>query len=722
MRRIFLSVAFCLFMFVVQAQKQSSYPFQNPKLSTEKRIENLVSLMTLDEKISAYGGGGVSRLGVHGAGSVEAIHGIVLGGPAWDEKQRGPKQPTTVFPQGYGLGETWDTELLYKVAEYMSYEARYLFQNPKYKKAGLILWAPNADLGRDIRWGRTEECYGEDALLTGELTAAMVRGLQGNDPNYWRTASLMKHFLANSNEFGRAETSSNFDEALFREYYAYPFHKGIKAGANALMTAYNAYNGIPCTIHPILKNILQKEWKFDGMIITDGGAFQQLKNTHKTFANLEDAAKACINAGTTRFLDDYKTALTNAVKNGLVTEKELEPNIKGNLRVMLKLGMMDTSDKNPYSKIGLTDTVAPWTKQETKDFVRLVANKSVVLLKNDKQILPLNKQQIRRIAVIGNRADEVIEDWYSGTPAYKVSALQGIKNAVAGTGIEVRYARTDKMDEATKAAAWADVAIVCVGNEPTCSPDWGTAPWGKSVIAGEGREDVDRTAITLEQEDLIKVVYKANPKTVVTLISSFPYAINWTQEHVPAILHITQSCQELGNAVADVIFGDYTPAGRTTQTWVSSIEQLPTMLDYNIRNGRTYMYCKEKPLYPFGFGLSYTTFKYSNLQIKNNIAKPNGKVEVTVDVENTGNRNGEEVVQLYVKYENDKAAKRLKGFSRTSIAKGEKKTVNITVDAEDLKLWNIDLNTFEMPKGEMEFQVGSSSEDVRLKEIFPNSL
>ncbi len=714
------------------AQKLPSYPFQNTKLAPEKRIENLVSLMTFDEKIASFGGAGVPRLGVRGAGSVEAIHGVVLGGPAWDEKHRGPKQHTTVFPQGYGLGETWDSNIMQQVAEYMSYEARFLFQNPNYKKAGLILWAPNADLGRDIRWGRTEECFGEDAFLIGELTAAMVRGLQGNNPNYWRTASLMKHFLANSNEFGRAETSSDFDAALFREYYAYPFWRGMQAGSNALMTAYNAYNGIPCTYHPVLKDILQKEWKFDGIILTDGGAFQQLKNTHKKFDNLEDAAKACIHAGTTRFLDDYKSALINAIKNGLLTEKDLEPNIKGNLRVMLKLGMLDNSDKNPYSNIGITDTVAPWTKTETKALVRLVANKSVVLLKNEKQTLPLNKQKIKRIAVIGNRADEVIEDWYSGTPAYKVSALQGIKNAVAGTDIEVRYARTDRMDEATRAAAWADVAIVCVGNEPTCSPDWGVAPWGKSVIAGEGREDVDRAAITLEQEDLVKLVYKANPNTVLTLISSFPYSINWSNEHLPAILHITQSCQELGNAVADVLFGNFNPAGRTTQTWASSIDHLPAMLDYDIRNGRTYMYAKEKPLYPFGYGLSYTTFVYRDLEISASTGSATKKIEkkklenqdfiVKLKVENTGNYDGEEVVQVYVKLPGDKATKRLKGFKRISIAKGETKIIEIEIKTEDLKLWNLTTNKFEIPQGDIEFQVGSSSEDIRLRKMLSISL
>lgn len=715
-KHFYLVLFFCLTAGLSTAQLQKGYLFRDTRMDAEKRIENLISLMTLEEKINAFGGGGVTRLGVPGAGSVEAIHGIVLGGPAWDEKQRGPKQYTTVFPQGYGLGATWDTHLLKQVAVYMSYEARFLFQNPHYKKGGIILWTPNADLGRDIRWGRTEECYGEDPYLTGELVAAKVRGLQGDHPRYWRTASLMKHFLANSHEFGRTETSSDFDDALFREYYAYPFYKGILAGSNALMTAYNASNGIPCTYHPVLKDVLQKEWKFNGIILTDGGAFQQLKTTHKRFDLLEDAAGACIRAGTTRFLDDYKAALTKAIEKGIVTEKELETNIRGNLRVMLKLGLLDDSTDNPYSKIGLTDTVAPWTKQETKDFVRKVAAKSVVLLKNEGRALPLRTDNLKRIAVIGNRADEVIEDWYSGTPAYKVSALQGIRNAVAGMGIEIKYARNDKMDEASKAAAWADVAIVCVGNEPTCSPEWTTAPWGKSVIAGEGREDVDRTAITLEQEDLIKIVNKANPNTVVALISSFPYAIEWTQANVPAIVHITQSCQELGNGLADVIFGKVNPAGRTTQTWVKSIDQLPPMLDYNIRNGRTYMYFGEEPLYPFGHGLSYSSFEYSDLNYKVKKKNKSFEISVSLDVSNTGSLPGDEVVQLYVKLPGDDARQRLRGFCREHLIPGEKKRFNFTLLKEDLQRWDVYKRQFYGPDETFEIFVGASSADIRLSQ------
>lgn len=607
-------------------------------------------------------------------------------------------------------------ELIQQVADYIAYEGRYLYQSPKYQRAGLILWSPNADLGRDIRWGRTEECYGEDPVLTAALTVAFVKGLQGSHPKYWKSASLMKHFLANSHESGRVETSSDFDETLFREYYSYPFWKGIEqGGANALMTAYNAYNGIPCTISPVLRKVLQKEWGFDGMIITDGGAFQQLKNTHKVFERLEDAAQACIKAGTTRFLDDYKAALKNAFYEGKVSEKELEENIKGNLRIMLRLGLLDDDDSNPYKSIGIKDTIDPWLKEETRQLVRLAARKSAVLLKNEGRLLPLDKGSVKRIAVIGNRADVVLEDWYSGAMPYKITPLAGLKEVAEREGIEIRYVKDNKRSAAEDAAAWADVVIVCLGNDPTGSQEWAKAPWGQTALASDGREDVDRTSLQLEQEDLLRSVYKKNSRTVLVLISSFPYAINWSQDNIPAILHFTQSCQELGHAVSDVIFGDYNPAGRTTQTWVKDISDLPHIMDYDIRKGRTYMYFKGKPLYAFGHGLSYTSFDYSHLQVEQKTLSASETLHVRFNVTNTGEYSGDEVVQVYVKLPGDVAAKRLKGFSRVFVEEGKTETVEIQIPATDLMLWNAAENCFKLPEGKMELMVGSASDNIKLK-------
>lgn len=687
---------------------QTAFPFQNTRLSDEKRIDDLVGRLTIEEKINLFAMSGVPRLGIRSAGGTEAIHGIVQGGPGWNANR--PRITTTSFPQGYGLGETWDTDLVRRIGEAMSTEARFIYQNTRFQRDLLILWSPNADLGRDPRWGRTEECYGEDPWLVGMLTANMVRGIQGDNKRYWRGASLMKHFLANSNECERGSSSSDFDDELFYNYYSFGFHKGIEAGANALMTAYNKYNGTPCTVHPMLRNILIKQWGFDGIVCTDGGAFGQLVTSHKYFPSLEVAAAECVKAGTTRFLDTYREALVKAIDEKLITEKEIDDRCKGNLRVMLKLGLLDFSDENPYKKIGLTDTVMPYRKEETKALARLAADKQVVLLKNDSsQLLPL-KGDVKKIAVIGNKADRVIQDWYGGDMPYGVTILQAIKEEAEKIGAEVRYVSTDENGSAYEAAQWADIAIVCLGNDPNGGTPWlPTPPWSETAQASDGREDVDRTSLMLPEEDLLKVAYKANPQTILVLVSSFPYAINWSNDHLPAIVHTTQSCQELGHGVSDVLFGKYNPAGRTTQTWVKSVDQLPPMNDYDIRHGRTYMYFKDSALYPFGHGLSYTTFEYSNL----NIAKKNGNVEITFDIANTGSRDGEEVAQLYIKFPNDDAAMRLRGFQRLAIAKGNKANVKFTLTEKDLSLYRA--NAFTCEKGKYQVMIGASSSDIKIK-------
>jgi len=699
---------------------QTTYSFQNTALSDDKRVENLLSLMTLDEKVNALSTNlGVPRLGIRNTGHSEGLHGMALGGPGnWgDFSPRGIAKtyPTTTFPQAYGLGETWDTELIQKVADVEATEIRFYTQNPNLQKGGLVMRAPNADLARDPRWGRTEESYGEDAFLGSRLTVAFVKGLQGNDPKYWKSASLMKHFLANSNEDGRDSTSSNFDERLFREYYSFPFYKGItEGGSRAFMASYNAWNGIPMTINPVLKKITRDEWGNNGIICTDGGALTLLVHAHKAFPTMTDGAAAVVKASVGQFLDNFKPYVYEALKKGLLTEKGIDDAIRGNFYVALKLGLLDADQtKVPYANIGVTDTVSPWNKPEVKAFVREVTAKSVVLLKNKSNLLPLNKSKIKSIAVIGPRADEVLLDWYSGTPPYTVTILQGIKNVV-GKDVNIFYASSDQMDKATMAAQKADVAIVCVGNHP-----YGTdARWMFSPVPSDGREGVDRKAITLEQEDLVKVVMQANPKTVMVLVSNFPFAINWSQENVPAIVHVTNSSQELGNGLADVIFGDVNPDGRTNQTWVRSITDLPPMMDYDIRHGRTYQYFKGKPLYPFGFGLSYTSVEYSDLKT----SKPtlSDSILVSVNVRNIGKRDGDEVVQFYVSYPGSKVErpmKQLKGFKRVFIPAGESKTVEIPLKAEDLAYWNVEKHAFIVEKGTVKLMAGSSSADIKLTKL-----
>lgn len=689
--------------------------FNDPAINEEQRLDDLIARMTLDEKVDALGNNTqVPRLGIQASGSVEGLHGIVLGGPTYGDRAN---TPTTGFPQAYGLGETWDTDLLHRVATYISTENRYLFQNAKYRKSGLIMWTPNVDLGRDPRWGRTEECYGEDAFLTSRLAVAFIKGIQGDHPKYWRNASLMKHFLSNSNEYGRTFSSSNYSDKLFREYYAYPFYKGVtEGGSQALMTAYNAYNGTPCIMHPVLRNIVMKEWGLNGTLLTDGGAFRLLLSDHKRFDNdRAAAAAACIKAGITKFLDEYKDAVYEALHRKLISVEDIEKAIRGNLRISLKLGLLDHAEDNPYAAIGVTDTIAPWSKPETKALVREATLKSIVLLKNQDHLLPLDRHKIKKIAVIGQRATEVLQDWYAGKPFYTVNVLDAIREE-AGNDIEVRYVKTNRMDSARTVAAWADVAIVCVGNHPTCNAGWEQAP-----VISEGKEAVDRQSLQLDQEDLLLQVAQTNPNTIGVLISSFPYAINRANQTVPALLHLTQCSQELGHAVSDVIFGHYNPAGRLTQTWVKNITDLPHMMDYDITHGRTYMYFKEKPLYPFGYGLSYTRFNYSGTTLNDRVIERGDTLRVCFNLKNSGDMNGDEVVQLYVsarKHTDKDPIKQLKAFQRISLRKGETKKVELTVPYTELQVWDEKQNRFILPDKEMTLEIGASSSDIRLRTTF----
>lgn len=705
-KNIFFAISLLCANISLQAQYQ--YPFQNPDMAVEERIDNLLSLMTLDEKVTCLSTDpSVPRLGVIGTKHVEGLHGLAQGGPSnWG--QRNP-QATTIFPQAIGLAESWDTTIIRQVASIEGYESRYMFQS-KYNRGGLVVRAPNADIGRDIRWGRNEECFGEDAWFNAQMVTQFVKGLQGDNPNYWLTASLMKHFLANSNENGRDSTSSNFNERLFREYYSYPFYKGItEGGSRAFMASYNSYNQIPMTVHPVLKEITVNEWGQNGIICTDGGAYRMLVNSHHYYPDLNKAAEGCIKAGINQFLDNYREGVEGALTNGYLNEADLDAVLRGVFRVMIKLGQLDPYDRVPYKSIGVADTIDPWLTQKHKQVALEATRKSIVLLKNQNRMLPLQKANIKTMAVIGPLADTVMLDWYSGTPPYRITPLQGIKNG-AGNEINVTYAKDNSFNRAVELAQQADVVVVVVGNNPT-----GGAGWALCPVPSDGKEGADRKSIELEQEQLIQQVFKANKNLVVVLQSNFPFAINWTQAYVPAILHMAHASQETGNALADVLFGNYNPAGRLVQTWPTDMEHLSEMMDYDITHGRTYMYSTYKPLYAFGFGLSYTDFSYANLKVSTNKLHANETVEVSVDVTNTGNWSGDEVVQLYVSHQKSKVARpniELKGFCRTFIEKGATKTIVLTVKAADLAYWDSALKKFVVEPDELKLMVGPSSDKI----------
>jgi len=667
--------------------------------------------MTIDEKIECLDTNpSVPRLGIKASGHVEGIHGLTQGGPGkWG---RPLTIPSTTFPQGIGLGETWDAELLTQAGHVEGYEARYVFQSPKYHQGGIVIRSPNADLGRDPRWGRTEECYGEDAFLNGTLVVAFTKGLQGNDPKYWQAAALMKHFLANSNENDRDKSSSDFDERLFHEYYSLPFRMGVvEGGSRAYMASYNAVNKVPMTINPVLQKVTREQWGQDGIICTDAGAMRNLVTAHKYYPDFETAAAESVKAGIGQFLDNYRDPLRAALKRGLLTEADIDRALRGNFRVMIRLGLLDPPARVPYASIG-QESVDPWLTEKHKGLALRVARESIVLLKNSANLLPLDKRSLKSIAVIGPRANEVLLDWYSGTPPYAITPLEGIRK-LAGDSVKVNYASDG--EAAVKIAHESDVAIVCVGNHPNGGFD---TVWGRVSVPSEGREAVDRQSITLEQEALVKAVFAANPKTIVVLKSSFPYAINWTHENVPAIVHMALNGQEEGNALAPVLFGDYNPGGRLVQTWPRSLEQLPPMMDYDIRHGRTYMYFRDKPLYPFGYGLSYSTFAYRDLKTSRGSLSSTGKIDVNVVVKNTGRRAGDEVVQLYVKHLNSKVERplrELKAFTRIHLGAQEERVVTLSVPASRLAYWSVQTNGWVVEKDRVEIIVGGSSVDERLR-------
>jgi beta-glucosidase len=721
----------CLCTVVAPSFAQTQYPFQNPRLTIDQRTTNLLSLMTLEEKIDFLGTTLIiPRLGIHASGSVpspvgtngqmEGLHGLAVGGPdRWNVKAPGGEGPhggttviaTTQFPQVVGMGQTWDPELIERVAAEEAVETRYVFQS--YDRGGLIVRAPNADLARDPRWGRFEESYGEDPLLTGTMATAFTRGLQGSDPDHWMTISLLKHFMANSNEDNRQGSSSNFDEALMQEYYAAPFRMAIEQGkAGGVMASYNAVNGIPMTANPLLKS-LPKQWGFDGVVDTDRGAVTFMVEDHHYFPDLEHSVAGAMHVGVNQFLNPYEDALRAALKDRLVTTGEIDDNLRGLIRSFIKAGFLDAPEGRKFAEIRAGSSPDPSLTEASKDLALKVTQESIVLLKNSPAdhgtaLLPLDPTRIRSIAVVGPRASAVYSDAYGGTPPFAITPLAGITERVAGR-VDIRF--SDQHDQAVELAKHSDLAIVVIGNHPTC---------GERVTIcsdpSEGKEAIDRRRIDPNpaQEKLVEDVFAVNPRTVVVLVSSFPYTIGWINDHVSSIVQMAHSSEQEGRALAGVLFGDVNPAGRLTSTWPASLSQLPAMLDYNLRDGRTYMYAAN-PLYAFGYGLSYTRFKYSSLRVSKPVIRPGQPIEVAVEVTNTGDRAGDEVVQLYVKHVGSGVPRphsALAGFRRITLKAKESKTVRFQVSTDSVRYWDSVRHAWAVEADSITLSAGGASDKL----------
>ena len=691
-------------------------PFRNPKLPTDQRVADLVSRMTVDEKIDALGtDSGVPRLGVPSFGASEGIHGLQQrGNPQWGMSQI----TTTQFPQPPGMGASWDPDMVRQAGWVEGHEARWITQTDTKRRPMLMLWGPQADLERDPRWGRSEEVYGEDPFFNGTMATAFAKGLEGGDPKYWQAAPLLKHFLANSNENGRSNSSSDFDERLFYEFYSVPFRMAFQdAGAKGVMASYNAWNGTPMAINPVLRKVVIGTWGAD-VVSSDGGAVSNLVKWYHRFPTQKDAVVATLKAGINQYLDVYKDQLHEAMKDGSVTQTDLDEALRRKFLITAKLGLLDPPEMVPYSKV--RGGTPPWEGEQDQAISRKMALESLVLLKNAGAELPLDKGALKSIAVIGPLADSVHWDWYGGIPPHAITPLQGIKAAV-GPRVTVNYAADNSADAAVQAAKESDVAIVIVGNDPTCGPnmahDWtdnGTKP---CADPGDGREGRDRETLTLAQEELVKHVIAANPRTVMVLVSSFPFTINWSEAHVPAILQMAHSSEDEGWAIAEALFGDYNPGGHTIVTWPASMDQLPPMMDYDIRHGRTYMYFRGKPLYPFGYGLSYTSFRMAHLRTSAPTLVRSGKVSVSLDVTNTGKRAGDTVPQLYVHHLGSNVERppiKLAGFQRVHLEPGQTKTVTMTLKAEQLAYWDTKNQRFMVEHEPVRLMVGDSSANLPL--------
>jgi len=711
------------------------YRFQDPCAPIEDRITDLLSQLTSDEKLglmSEYQFP-VTRLGIPAFTTfTEGLHGV---GWAGDPKTAATAGSTTVlyltgtqFPQASGLAESWDPDALSIVGATTAHEARVYNAksgpNAQGRGVGVVMRAPLVDLQRDPRWGRTEEGYGEDPYLTGKLAEGYIGGLHGSDATYLMAASTLKHWLANNNETGRSTSSSDFDQRNLLEYYGVPFEHAIRVShAQGIMEAYNKINGEPSATSSLLKSLVTDAWGFDGVLSTDAWVPNTLVSDQHDYADLPTAIAAIVKAGTPLILQDqsgFRTNVSNALSQGLMSTADMDAALRGNLRVRFRVGDLDPPDRVPGKQI--LGTEAPWTSQDSIAKAADVARRTVVLLKNANNKLPLAKTGLTKVAIVGPRAASVQRDWYGGLAPYKTTVVDGVRAKLTGVTI---VTPTDASDAAAvTAATGADLTILAVGNDPTCGPappEPNTTAWGVCASMYDGREAVDRKFIALDpvQVSLAQKVIAANANTVVVLVSCFPQALGWVADNAPAIVHIANSGQELGTAIADVLFGDYNPAGRTTMTWYASDSDLPTdMLQYDIRAGKglTYQYFTGAPLYPFGYGLSYTTFAYTNLVVSAASLALCDQTTISVDVQNTGTRDGDEVVQLYVSYPGSALArpkKQLRGFQRIHLAAGAKQTVSFPLQGDALTYWDEANHRFSLESGMVSIQVGASSGDIR---------
>jgi beta-glucosidase len=748
------------------ARSQNSQPdYKNPALPVDQRVADLLKRMTIEEKIAQLVCVWAQRPQAkpqtdfsvdRGEFSPEAAKQVFKNGIGQIARQRERKGPregavfanavqkwlventrlgipamlhdeilhghmakgSTSFPQPIALASTWEPEFLTQVFTAAAMETR--------ARGSHIVLGPNLDLGREPRWGRTEETYGEDPYLVSRLGVAVIKAIQGAGPTVDgnHVMATAKHFAAHGQpEGGTNIAPAPFSERVLREVFLPSFEAAVKeAGVMAVMPSYNEIDGVPSHANKwLLQDLLRNEWGFKGLIASDYYAIPQLQDLHHVVDNKAAAAKVSIDSGVDIELPDPDTftTLLQLVREGKVAETTIDGAVARNLRAKFLLGLFE----NPYVDVERTVTITNST--DTRALAAEAARRSIVLLKNTNNLLPLDRNTLKSIAVIGPNANSAHLGGYSDDPQRGISVLQGITDKVAGR-IKVSYAEGCKITkeggnwfadtsqlsdpaedakliaQAVEVAKTSDVALLVLGsNEDTNKEGWADNHLG----------DRDSLELVGRQNDLVKAILATGKPTIVMLINSGPLSINYIAENVPAILEGFYLGQETGIAVADVLFGDFNPSGKLAVSFPRSVGQLPIFYNRKPTAKRGYLFTSKEPLFPFGFGLSYTTFEYSDLAISPAQIPANGQAKVSVKVTNTGKRAGDEIVQLYIRdlvSSVTRPVMELKDFRKLKLAPGESKTVEFVITPD--KLWFYDLNMKRVVEpGWFDIMVGPSS-------------
>lgn len=749
----------------LQLTRAQQSDYRNPNLPIERRVADLLGRMTIEEKVAQmqtlwvrkpqerrpngnFGDRGdfsaaeaavVMKNGIGGIGRQRERTDARRGATYANAVQKWLKENTrlgipamlhdeilhglmavggTNFPTPISLASSWDTELITKIFTAAALETRI--------RGSHHVLGPNLDLARDPRWGRTEETYGEDPYLVSRMGVAAIKAIQGAGPNVdgEHVIATAKHFAAHGQPEGGTNTApGNFSERMLREIFLPPFEAAVKeAGVLSVMPSYNEIDGLPSHKNIwLLEKLLRQEWGFRGLVAADYNGISELVSRHKVAVDRADAAQQALNAGVDIELPDPAAypLLPQLVAEGKVSMALINQSVARVLRAKFQLGLFE----NPY--VDVERAVRLTNSQAHRDLAAEAARRSIVLLKNETNLLPLDRSKLQSIAVIGPNAAGVHLGGYSDDPQRGISVLQGVRDKL-GNRVKVNYAegckitqeggkwwddRSQLADPAVDAKLIAEAVEVAKASDTVLLVVGGNEDTSKEAWADNHLGDRDHLDLVGRQNDLVKAIVETGKPVIVLLIHSAPLSINYIAEKVPAILDGFYLGQETGIAVADVLFGDYNPAGKLAVSVPRSVGQLPIAYNHKPTAKRGYLYTSKEPLYPFGFGLSYTTFEYSDLKIASPQIGPNGTAEVSVTVKNTGTRAGDEIVQLYIRDVVGSVTRpvlELKDFKRISLAPNESKTIIFVITPDKLSFLDMNMNRVVEP-GAFDIMIGTSS-------------